>query len=351
MFDASDAGLHGKTRQAVQQNCMISDAGFAQNYTLCVYLLKMRELYRWEQGLGFDDVIDREALGSWVMQKESVWDELEDSEYAPVPAGQNLFEPLQVEQINTGLKDHGLLYGAGLGRHGMHHFFLAELQEIRQQGDVSIYIAGRELARDLTAPPAMLQGERIYIRRESLRRVLWERLEEWRFNGAQAERPMGRCLAGFGNAETSEILDKLSEQEMENMILHELAERESAGLLTGWDELLTAYLGTPAEIGLRAVKDLLSDCGMTLPTLLDTDQASAVHFFFANFQATRQQLAPGLKLAYEEAARVGRFHRLELCLDDHTEHWLQTAREAVDRFSDGSESPLFVRQWLEDRAL
>ena len=33
----------------VQLNCHISDARHAGNYTLCIYLLKMREFYRWEK--------------------------------------------------------------------------------------------------------------------------------------------------------------------------------------------------------------------------------------------------------------------------------------------------------------
>ena len=36
-------------RRSVQRNCDISDAEFAQSYSLCTYLLKMRELYRWER--------------------------------------------------------------------------------------------------------------------------------------------------------------------------------------------------------------------------------------------------------------------------------------------------------------
>ncbi|HSP01523.1 MAG TPA: hypothetical protein VLN90_08695, partial [Thioalkalivibrio sp.] len=34
-------------RQSVQRNCDIADARHAGNDTLCTYLLKMREFYRW----------------------------------------------------------------------------------------------------------------------------------------------------------------------------------------------------------------------------------------------------------------------------------------------------------------
>jgi hypothetical protein len=50
----------------VQRNCDIADAQFAGNYSLCTYLLKMREFYRWERGLPFSAALDRQAVGDWV---------------------------------------------------------------------------------------------------------------------------------------------------------------------------------------------------------------------------------------------------------------------------------------------
>jgi len=36
---------------AVRQNCHRSDAQYAGDLTLCTFLLKMRELYRWENAI------------------------------------------------------------------------------------------------------------------------------------------------------------------------------------------------------------------------------------------------------------------------------------------------------------
>ena len=36
---------------AVQHNCNIADARFARNHVMCIYLIKMREFYRWEHGV------------------------------------------------------------------------------------------------------------------------------------------------------------------------------------------------------------------------------------------------------------------------------------------------------------
>ena len=41
----------GAIVSAVQKNCHISDAQFASDLTLCTFLLKMRELYRWEHDI------------------------------------------------------------------------------------------------------------------------------------------------------------------------------------------------------------------------------------------------------------------------------------------------------------
>ena len=62
----------------VQRNCAISDAKYAGNYSLCIYRLKMRELYRWEQKLGYDVSIKPEDIGDWLDQREQWWDELEE---------------------------------------------------------------------------------------------------------------------------------------------------------------------------------------------------------------------------------------------------------------------------------
>ena len=40
-------------KQTISRNCHISDAQYAGNYTLCIYLLKIREFYRWEKQIPF----------------------------------------------------------------------------------------------------------------------------------------------------------------------------------------------------------------------------------------------------------------------------------------------------------
>jgi len=50
------------TLAVVRTNCHISDARHATDYTLCIYLLKMREYYRWENDMPFSSSLPHEDL-------------------------------------------------------------------------------------------------------------------------------------------------------------------------------------------------------------------------------------------------------------------------------------------------
>ncbi len=56
--------------QQIQHNCHISDAQYAGNYTLCIYLLKMREFYRWQKQRPFTQKLDNHDIGDWLTQRE-----------------------------------------------------------------------------------------------------------------------------------------------------------------------------------------------------------------------------------------------------------------------------------------
>ncbi|MCW8910927.1 MAG: hypothetical protein OQK76_09965, partial [Gammaproteobacteria bacterium] len=71
-------------QDTVQTNCHISDAQYAGNYTLCIYLLKMREFYRWESQQAFGISIPRDEVGQWLTEREQLWDRVEDNDYAPL---------------------------------------------------------------------------------------------------------------------------------------------------------------------------------------------------------------------------------------------------------------------------
>jgi hypothetical protein len=61
--------------ETVQFNCHVSDARHGADDSLCVYLMKMREYYRWEKHLPFGAALGREEVGDWLAAREQLWEE------------------------------------------------------------------------------------------------------------------------------------------------------------------------------------------------------------------------------------------------------------------------------------
>lgn len=322
--------------ETVQHNCHIADARYAGDYTLCVYLLKMREMYRWEQGESFNTTLTTDDVGDWLTEREGQWDDVEESEYQVLTIDGVDYDPFDNEAINVLLETKGVVYNAGLGIRCRPHFFLAELEKQIHDGQHSILISGKEYARDMAAPPAMAQESRLYIRRESLRRLLWEKVEEWRLSGLDS--PIGRAAAyyGFDHDGVNDIeaaLDQMTATEIDNVIAHEQGEFK-AGLILGdaWLDMLTALPRTHAEIMLRAVRDHLADAYTTLPLLLENNNPASIHFYFGNMTAMRKKLAPALQNAYVHWHETQNLAQLEELLPSLVGHWQDTAQTALELF-------------------
>ena len=79
--------------QAVQRNCHISDARHSGDYSLCVYLMKMREYFRWEMKLPYGTALVKDQVGSWLQAREQMWEELEEAELAVIEIeGERFFD-------------------------------------------------------------------------------------------------------------------------------------------------------------------------------------------------------------------------------------------------------------------
>jgi len=310
----------------VQRNCDISDARHAGDYGLCTFLLKMREYYRWENELPFASTLPRHDLGDWLKAREQTWDRIEADAFAPLPMARGELDPFDAETANQELLSHGCVYSAGYGRWHKPVFFLGQLLRVEERAGFTIRISSCEYARELAAPPAMLQGRTIFVRLESVRRFLWEKIEErqWRSKGDA----IARALASYGFvADPETALQRMAENEMETMILHELGEAMAGELLGGaWDELVLSVSRTRGEPVARAVRDLLADCLSTLPGLLDRHNLPALHFYFATFDAPRRELFPQALDAYEHFLRRGAPDRLRQVVDEGRERWLESAR-------------------------
>ncbi len=320
---------HQHIVQTVQHNCHISDARYAGNYTLCVYLLKMREYYRWEKAHPFSAALTNDDVGSWLTEREQLWERIEQQAFEPISANGESFDPFESGDINAHLIEHDLIYSAGIGQKSKPHFFLGELLRTGRINGYTIYISAREYARDLTSPPAMSQGTDIFIRRESFRRMLWEKLETWRWNRPQNAMANAISCYDFDN-DLETALDAMTDHELEAAILHEIGEIRAGEMLPGWGEMINDLAVTKAEIMARAVRDHLADAISTLPVLFETQQQASMHFYFANLTSMRQLIFPTLLDAYRQWMDNGDIEILKRLIDTSALHWRQLAEQMLE---------------------
>ncbi len=315
--------------ETVQHNCDISDARFAGDYTLCTYLLKMREYFRWRHDIPCGERVATQEVGAWVARKEAQWEKLETAELSPLQWAGTDWDPFQVDEINEWLLPLGYAYAAGEGRYAKPYFVIAETLSREATDDYRLLILGHEHARELVAPPAMAQARTIYVRRECLRRMLWEHVEEWRWR--KRENAMARAIDHYGfDLDLAEALERMTDNEMEAVILHEIGE-VVAGDLVGapWNDMLLEISRTTAEILARSVRDLLADCLSALPAMLESENRASLHFYFANMTPARSDMFPSLERAYKAWVDCGELGPLKRTVREGRQHWQGVANEMV----------------------
>ncbi len=320
------------TLAAVRANCHISDARHATDYTLCVYLLKMREYYRWENNLPFSSPLPHADLTAWLSAREDLWETVAGKPFESIPLPDRQCDPFDADAINHHLNSLGYVYSSGIGRNRRTHFFLGSLDEQRRHDGYTLYISGREYARDLTAPPAMSLNNRIFIRRESLRRMLWEKIEEWRWN--RPANAMQRAINCYSfDSLPEQALDEMTNNEIRTVMLHEIGEVMVGNELgSDWEELLATVPHSKTELLLRAVRDHAADALSTLPTLLDDITPASLHFYIANMGNLRKSLFPTLLSAYESWTRSGSPVELNRAASSARGHWLMLAEEVLELY-------------------
>ena len=317
--------------EKIQTNCHISDARHAGDYTLCIYLLKMREFYRWEKSLNYDHELDSDDIGSWLTAREALWDKLEAEDFQALSLDDKTFSNFDAGKINNTLIEQGYVYSAGYGLKHKPIFFLADLQQKISHNDFNIYISGHEHARDLTAPVAMSQQNNIFIRRESLHRMIWEKTVEWGWH--QNKNAMFKAMNFYDFSQQPEnALDEMTDKELDSVILHEIGEIKTAKTLKHWQQMIMDLPRSHAEIMARAIKDLLADTTSTLPALLDNKDDASLHFFFANFSHMRKELSPGLLKAYQNWDKDADYSKLLSAVHQAAEHWFDIAYDVLDLY-------------------
>ena len=312
----------------VQLNCHISDARHAGNYTLCVYLLKMREFYRWEHQQPFSEKLSSDDIGNWLSRREALWDEIENEDYQLLQIASTDFDPFDSQAINQKLFEQNLVYSGGYGVKDKPHFFLAELEIKENINNYTIYISGKEYARDLTSPPAMSQHKTIYIRRESFKRLIWERTDEWRWN--KPENAMARAIHCYDfDNDLENALSTMTNNELDAAVLHEIGEIQAGEKLVGWHQMMSDITFTQAEIMARAVRDHYADTLHTLPTLLENNNRASIHFYFANLTNMRKHIFPSLMTAYNKWCETRNINTIKQTVTTSLDHWQNIAEQIL----------------------
>ena len=335
--------------ESVQHNCDIVDARHGSDYGICTYLMKMRELFRWQQRLPLGARLEKAAVGDWLTERENHLESLQEAEFVGLRVGDETVDPFDAEAVNQALADEGLIYSAGLVDGARPQFFLAELEQERRAAEGFVLrVSGRELARCLNAPPAMTRGSTIFLRRESLRRFLWEKYESWSWN--RPDNAMARALAHYPfETALGEALDAMTEAEMAVIEAHEHGEHQ-AGLRLGdaWEAMLHDLSLTPAELMARAVRDHLADCSHTLPMLMEAGREASLHLFMANLGAMRKRLCPGLQSAYADWLDSGDRAVFDAPVRAGADHWLGLAQRVLALHArDGSEAAKAIAAEIE----
>jgi hypothetical protein len=307
-------------QKQIQRNCDISDAHYAGLYSLCGLLLRMRDLYKWEQGLDPWQEPEPADLLEWVDNQEQRWETIGSSELRPLALGNQYFEPFDMAAINLMLRPSGLVYGAGYVLGMKPSFFLGEVAESRTMGALQVDIVGRELARDIYMTPAMRQGDQIFARRSAMLFFLWDQIQEMRPSTRDA---LTYALQQYGldaealrrcPKEQGPELHRVAGQEIETWIFHEVGEvHEDAFDGQVWHEIVATYCNSPIEIFARVTKDLLADTHSKglLGHIVSNQIHSSLGFYLSFMRPFTRAVFPEIVQAFREFRLNGQWRIID----------------------------------------
>lgn len=302
----------------IRRNCDISDARDHGIYSMCTMVLKLRGLYKWEKGLQPWEEPESADLLDWIEAKENFWATIADEDYRPLAVNGRELDPLAVEEINAGLNG-SLHYGAGFGRSMKTVFFLADTIEERVVEGCPVTVLGREEAREMASPFAMVQDGRIIIRREALRFFLWDQVQEVR---SSCRKSLQQALRHYDLLRDGVLdqqrfraaLDSIVDQEMGLFIHHEVGEILQSDLPSATLRLIIdRFPGSVLEFVGRAIKDILADThpqGL-LAWVIRERRPSSLGFYLSFFDGLREKLFPELPEAWRLFSEDGSWPRIE----------------------------------------
>jgi len=292
-------------KDQVRHNCDITDAQHAGLYSICGLAMRLRDLYKWEEGL--DPWIEKDSteILEWIEAKEQTWDALIDKKFNEIEILGRKYDPFDVEEINAVIEPYGFLYGGGLARGLKPTFFLAVIEDKKVINGHPVYILGREFARDLLTLPALTQGDCILIRQEAAKLFLWDQIFYIKKSGRKA---LSYALEHYGlkdqNAqELHASLDRIVAAETDTYIYHELGELQDTVFDRDvWRQVIATFPHTVIEFLTRTVKDLLADTNEygTLQHIIKERKAASLAFYVAFLEGLLKEMFPEIIEAFQE---------------------------------------------------
>jgi hypothetical protein len=335
----------------VRYNCDVSDAQYAGIFSICGLALRLRDLYKWENGLAAWQEGEPAAVLDWIGSREQHWESLAEAEFRALEMQGGRFDPFETEAVNAVLEPHGLYYGAGHARGLKPTFFLARIETMETLEGFQVYRLGEELARDLLTLPALSQENSILLRRESARLFLWDQIITVARSGRRAlSAALDACgLHDHRPAALKARLDELLRVQDTIFLHHELGELQAEGFDRSlWQEIVAALPLTRVELFARRIKDLLADTHSsgTLPYVCHTRDRAALSLFMAFLESMTKTLAPPLATGFEAFLSSGDWGVVEDAVQRSHALARRYANTLIDAYRDGK-----AHQSLEQTAL
>jgi hypothetical protein len=307
----------------VKYNCNISDAKYWGYYSPCGLLLRLRDLYKIEKGVKLWEKVPQKHVAQWIGERETLWEDIASLDFRSIEINRRKYHAFDVKEINSILSPENLLYGAGYGHLLKPIFFLAEISRKFKTGENDIFVVKREIARDLSSAPAMLQGNTIIARHETMKMLLWEKFEEMKAKRYHDALSHAFSEYGIQKQEIKTLLPEtlesriteIAEEELKSCIHHELGEAiQSKVLGKWWKDLIFSLPYSRAEVFIRSLKDLLSDTcrGGMLDYIIHQKKAGSLGFYCALLGGYRKVLFREILSAYDEFIRTRNWGLIEV---------------------------------------
>jgi hypothetical protein len=293
--------------EQIQFNCDISDARDHGIYSMCSLVLKLRNLYKWERGLEPWNEPDSADLLEWIDARETYWEEIGDKDFKPLTINGRSCATDDVETVNGANGRLPFFYGAGHGRSMKAIFFLAEVIDRQTVEGCPIVLLGREHAREMASPFAMVQEGKVVVRTEPLRYFLYDHIQELRASCRSSFRFFLGChgLLDDGVLDQQmlrEKIDAIAIEERDLFIYHEIGELlEDSMSSETLGKMIGRFPGSVIEFVGRAVRDVLADTHPrgVLAHLVRKQTPSTLGLFVSFVDGLRQELFPELATAWK----------------------------------------------------